>query len=63
VDTGGLGSQGKGSGVPEVRLSEEGCEEDQARMAKLGSEVVLSSFVLLDLRKRWPSSPAAPRLS
>lgn len=72
MDTGGLGSQGKGSGVPEVRLSEEGCEEDQARMAKLGSEVVLSkkkkevvlsSFVLLDLRKRWPSSPAAPRLS
>ena len=63
MDTGGLGSQGKGSGVPEVRLSEEGCEEDQARMAKLGSEVVLSSFVLLDIRKRWPSSPAAPRLS
>lgn len=25
--------------------------------------MVLSSFVLLDLRKRWPSSPAAPRLS
>lgn len=61
--TGGLGSQGKASGVPEVRLSEEGRAEEQAPMAKLGSEVVLSSFVLLDLRKRWPSSPAAPRVS
>lgn len=61
--TGGLGSQGKGSGVPEVRLSQEGHVEEQARMAKVGSEVVLSSFILLDLRKRWPSSPTAPRVS
>lgn len=50
MDTGGLGSQGKGSGVPEVRLSEEGCEEDQARMAKLGSEVVLSKK---KKKKKW----------
>lgn len=36
---------------------------EQARVAQVGSEVVLSSFTLLDLRERWPSSPAAPRVS
>lgn len=36
---------------------QEGCAEKQAPVAKVGSEVVLLSFVLFDLRRRWLSSP------